>query len=157
MCSRKQCWSLDHKQRYRNFLQILFYFALSSPNQEDCTTVDERGLVFLQLSQETLAFVLKVPKTQYQPLAKPCFHITSCQALIFSSCPHHLFLVFWELMLGYVTPMYWYLIFLIVKFYPKRPSVLTPHSSYCDLNVKTLASKCSRSKMRHIIPQKHAN
>jgi GTP cyclohydrolase I len=52
-----------------------------------------------------MVFVLKVPETLYQPFAKRCSHITPYQVLIFSFCPHHLLLVIWELIVGYVTPL----------------------------------------------------
>jgi hypothetical protein len=108
MHNRKQCWSLDHEQRYPNFLQILIYFAFSNPNQEDYIIGEAKCLVFLWFSQETLVFISKVPETQYQPVARPCSCKTPCQPLICFSCPHRLLLVFGELMLGYVTPMDWY-------------------------------------------------
>jgi hypothetical protein len=105
MHNKKQCWSLDHKQRYPNSLQILLYFAFSNPNQEDCIVVDVKCLVFLWFSQWTLVSVSRVFKTQYQPFTKLCSYRTPCQTLIYSSFPHHLPLGFRELMLGYVTPL----------------------------------------------------
>jgi len=123
-------------------MQILFYFALFSLNKKDCTTVHAKCLVFQRFSQETLVFVSKVPKTQYQFLARPHSHKTPYQTLIFSCCPHRLLLVFWELMFGYVTHLYRYSNFLMLKLYPKRSFVSTPHSSDHDLNVETLVSKC---------------
>jgi len=92
----------------QTFYKFFFYFLLFSPNQENCIEVDAKCLVFLQFSQQTLVFVSKVPKTLYQPLAMPHSRRGPYQALIFSSCPHHLLLVFWELILGYVTPLDWY-------------------------------------------------
>jgi hypothetical protein len=65
MRNRKQCWSLDHKQKYPNSLQILFYFALSSPNQEDYIAIDAKCLMFLWFFQETLVCVSRVFETQY--------------------------------------------------------------------------------------------
>ncbi len=131
---RKQCWSLDLEQRYPNCLQILFYFSLFSPNQENCIEVDAKCLVFLQFSQQTLVFVSKVSKTLYQSFTMPHYCRGPYQALIFSSCPHHLLLVFWELILGYVTPLDWYVDFLMVRLYPKHPSILILHFSNCDMN-----------------------
>jgi hypothetical protein len=49
---------------------------------------------------------------------------------------------FWGLMLGYVTPLDWYLDFLMVRLYLKHLSILTPHFLDCDLNVKILTNKC---------------
>jgi hypothetical protein len=51
-------------------------------------------------------------------------------------------LAFWELMLGYVIPLCWYLHFSTIKLYPKPLYVLTFHSLDCDLNVETLVGKC---------------
>jgi hypothetical protein len=65
MRSKKQCWSLDPKQKYPNSLQILFHFALSSPNQEDSTIVDVKCLVFLRFSQQILISVSRVLETLY--------------------------------------------------------------------------------------------
>ncbi len=78
-----------------------------------------------------------------------------CQSLISFSYPHHIFLVFWELILGYVFLLDWYLHFLMVKFCPKHLLVLTPHSSNRDLNLKILKGKSI--KKWDIIPKKHAN
>jgi hypothetical protein len=64
--------------------------------------------VFLQFSQKTLVCISRVFETKYQPLSGPCSHRTPCQVLIFSSYPHYFLLVFWELMLGYVTFLCWY-------------------------------------------------
>jgi hypothetical protein len=103
MHNKKQCWSLDHKQRYPNSLQIFLYFSFSNPNQEDCIVVDVKCLVFLWFSQWTLVSVSRVFKTQYWPFTKLCFYRTPYQTLIYYSFPHHLLLGFGELMLGYVT------------------------------------------------------
>jgi hypothetical protein len=86
-------------------LQIFIYFVLSNPNKKYCTTIDAKCPMFLQFSQQTLVFVLKVPETLYQPFAKLHSHIAPYQVLIFSFFPDHLLLVFWELILGYVTPL----------------------------------------------------
>ncbi len=142
MCNRKQCWSLDHEQRYPNSLQLFIYFVFSNPNQEDYIVIDAKRLVFLWFSQEALVSTSRVLETQYHFFAKPRSHKTPCQALISFSCPHHLLLVFWELMLGYVTLLDWYPNFLMVRFYLKCLFVFTPHSLDWDLNVKTLVGKC---------------
>ncbi len=99
--------------------------------------------VFLQFSQKTLVCISRVFETKYQPLSGPCSHRTPCQVLIFSSYPDYFLLVFWELMLGYVTFLCWYPNFLTVRLYPKLPYVLTSQTSNCDLNVKTLTNKCT--------------
>ncbi len=142
MRSKKQCRSFDHEQRYLNSLQIFIYFVLSSPNQEYCIVEDAKCLVFLQFSQKTLVFISRVLETQYQPFTRLPFRRAPCQALIFSSYFHYFLLVFWELMLGYVTFLDWYPNFLMASFYLKRLSILTTHFSNHNLNVKTLECKC---------------
>jgi hypothetical protein len=100
--------------------------------------------VFLRFSQQTLISVLRVPKTLYQPLARRHFHRTPYQVLISSFYSHRFLLVFWELILRYVTPLDWYSYFLMVRLYSKHLSILTPHSSNHDLNLETLEGKCNQ-------------
>jgi len=76
------------------------------------------------------------------PLVEPCFHKAPYQALISLSCPHHLILVFSDLILGYVIPLDLYLDFLMARLYPKHLFISTLHSLDCDLNLRTLGSKC---------------
>jgi hypothetical protein len=117
-------------------------FASSNPNQENFITVDVKCLVFLRFSQWTLISISRVLKTQYKPFTKPCSCKAPCQTLISSSCPHCLLLGFWELMLGYVTPLDWYPNFLMASLYSKYLFVSTNHYLDRDINVETLQGKC---------------
>jgi hypothetical protein len=125
-------------QTFWNFLFIVF----SNPNKKNYIVIDAKCLVFLWFSQETLVSISRVLETQYQFIGKPCYRKTPFQALISSSCAHHLLLGFWQLMSGYVTPFDWYPNFLRVKIYLKCLFVSTPHYLYRDLDVETLVGKC---------------
>ncbi len=96
-----------------------FLFCAFQSQSKNYIIVDANCPMFLQFSQQTLVSISKIFETLYQPLTKPCSHKAPCQALISSSCPHHLLLVFWELILGYVTPSDWYPNFLMVRLYLK--------------------------------------
>ncbi len=99
-------------QTLYNFIFILHF---SNPNKKDYTTIDAKCMVILQFSQQTLVSITRIPRTLYQPLIRPHSCKAPYQTLISSSCPHRLLLVFWELILGYVTPLDWYPYFLMAR------------------------------------------
>jgi hypothetical protein len=46
------------------------------------------------------------------------------------------------LILGYVTPLDWYLDFLMVRLYPKHSLVSTLHYFHRNMNLETLEGEC---------------